>query len=110
MSLLDLSSGRTIHLMPNTLVGTGRYRRSSKYHDKSVDTFHVTDNGYIITASSGSKFVKIWKIENYLEDVTKTDVTELQILRDHSDYWSIVGIQKDTIFSTSGDGNIYLHR
>lgn len=110
MSFLDLSSGRTLHLMPNTLVGTGRYRRSSKYHDKSVDTFHVTDNGYMITASSGSKFVKIWKIENYLEDVTKTDVTELQILRDHSDYLSIVGVQKDTIFSTSGDGNIYLHR
>jgi len=110
ISFLDLSSGQTIHLMPNTLVGTGRYRRSSKYHDKSVDTFHVTDNGYIITASSGSKFVKIWKIENYLDDVKKTDVTELQILRDHSDYLSRVTVQKDTIFSTSGDGNIYLHR
>eukprot|EP00092_Neocalanus_flemingeri_P075476 GFUD01093493.1.p1 GENE.GFUD01093493.1~~GFUD01093493.1.p1 ORF type:complete len:511 (+),score=129.28 GFUD01093493.1:81-1613(+) len=110
MSLLDLGSGRTIHLMPNTLVGTGRYRRSSKYHDKSVDTFHVSDNGYIITASSGSKFVKIWKIENYEEDVTKTDVTELQILRDHTDYLSVIGVQKDTIFSTSGDGTIYLHR
>jgi len=24
MSLLDLSSGESIHLMPNTLVGTGR--------------------------------------------------------------------------------------
>jgi len=110
LSLLDLSSGQTIHLMPNTLVGTGRYRRSSKYHDKSVDTFHVTDNGYMITASSGSKFVKIWKIENYQEDVKKTDVTELQILRDHSDYLSVISVQKDTIFSTSGDGNIYLHR
>ena len=110
MSLLDLATGRTIHLMPNTLVGTGRYRRSSKYHDKSVDTFHVSENGYIITASSGSKFVKIWKIENYEENVNKTDVTELQILRDHSDYLSVISVQKDTIFSSSGDGNIYLHR
>ena len=110
MSLLDLATGRTIHLMPNTLVGTGRYRRSSKYHDKSVDTFHVSENGYIITASSGSKFVKIWKIENYEENVNKTDVTELQILRDHSDYLSVITVQKDTIFSSSGDGNIYLHR
>jgi len=110
LSLLDLNTGTTLHLMPNTLVGTGRYRRSSKYHDKSVDTFHVTDNGYIITASSGSKFVKIWKIENYSDDINKTDVTELQILREHTDYLSVVKVQKDTIFSTSGDGNIYLHR
>jgi hypothetical protein len=54
-------------MMPNTLVtslnlhdlppkvGTGRYRRGSKYHDKSVDTLHVSDNGYIVTASLGSK-------------------------------------------------------
>jgi len=110
MSLLDLGTGLTIHLMPNTLVGTGRYRRSSKYHDKSVDTFHVSDNGYMITASSGSKFVKIWKIENYEENAEKTDVTELQILRDHTDYLSVISVQKDTIFSSSGDGNIFLHR
>jgi len=110
MSLLDLGTGRTIHLMPNTLVGTGRYRRSSKYHDKSVDTFHVSDNGYIITASSGSKFVKIWKVENYEKNVDKTDVTELQILREHTDYLSVISVQKDTIISTSGDGNIFLHR
>jgi len=77
---------------------------------KVLTPFFVTDNGYIITASSGSKFVKIWKIENYQEDVKKTDVTELQILRDHSDYLSVISVQKDTIFSTSGDGNIYLHR
>merc|ERR1719228_2200576 len=110
MSLLDLGTGRTIHLMPNTLVGTGRYRRSSKYDDKSVDTFHVSENGYLITASSGSKFVKIWKIENYEENVEKTDVTELQILRDHTDYLSVFSVQKDTIFSSSGDGSIFLHR
>ena len=63
MSLLDVSTGDSLHLMPNILVGTGRYRRSSKYHDKSVDNFHVTDNNYMVTASSGSKFVKIWKID-----------------------------------------------
>lgn len=71
LSLLDLSQGSTIHLMPNTLVclrllsfpdallpqvGTGRYRRGSKYHDKSVDTIHCSDNGYIVTASTGSKY------------------------------------------------------
>ena len=75
-----------------------------------VDTFHVSDNGYIITASSGSKFVKIWKVENYEKNVDKTDVTELQILREHTDYLSVISVQKDTIISTSGDGNIFLHR
>ena len=39
-----------------------RYRRSSKYHDKNVDYFAVTENGYFVTASSGSKFVKVWKV------------------------------------------------
>ena len=33
-----------------------RYRRSGKYHDKSVNALHVSDNGYIITASLGSKY------------------------------------------------------
>ena len=92
MSLLDVSTGDSLHLMPNILVGTGRYRRSSKYHDKSVDNFHVTDNNYMVTASSGSKFVKIWKIENHEVDLDKTDVAELQILRDHSDYLSVVKV------------------
>lgn len=109
MSLLDMSTGDTIHLMPNILVGTGRYRRSSKYHDKSVDTFHVTDNNYMVTASSGSQFVKIWKIEGFEEKAQKMDVTELQILRDHTDYLSVIKVHNDTVVSSCGDGLIYLH-
>ena len=42
-----------IHLLPNILIGTGKYCRSCKYHDKAVDTAHLTDNGYLITASAG---------------------------------------------------------
>ena len=45
-------------------VGTGRYRRSHKYHDKNVDKVWVSDNGYMVTVSTGSKFVKIWKVGN----------------------------------------------
>ena len=30
LSLLDIELGKTLHLMPNTLVGTGRYRRSCR--------------------------------------------------------------------------------
>ena len=43
-------------------VGTGRYRRSHKYHDKNVDKIWVSDNGYLVSVSTGSKFVKIWKV------------------------------------------------
>ena len=43
-------------------VGTGRFRRSHKYHDKNVDRVWVADNGYMVTGSTGSKFVKIWKV------------------------------------------------
>ena len=65
MSLLSVSGeAPALHLMPNIQVGTGRYRRSHKYHDKNVDKVWVADNGYMLTASTGSKFVKIWKVMN----------------------------------------------
>jgi len=124
-----------IHLLPNILIGTGKYCRSCKYHDKAVDTSHLTDNGYLITASAGSKYVKIWKInvptidengsdmqkENSLDseglkddqvfkyDLEKTEVRELQILRDHSDYLSILCVYGDSIYSSCSDGHIYSH-
>ena len=52
------------HTKGNALlqVGTGRFRRSHKYHDKNVDRVWVADNGYMVTGSTGSKFVKIWKV------------------------------------------------
>jgi len=109
LSVLDVTQcNPALHLMPNTLVGTGRYRRSSKYHDKSVDTMYVSDNGFIVTASCGSKFVKIWKV-SCNENIEKTDVTELQILRDHTDYLSVMKVDGDSVISASGDGNIYIH-
>jgi len=110
LSLLDLSEGSTLHLMPNTLVGTGRYRRGSKYHDKKVDTLHCSDNGYIVSGSLGSKYVKIWKVRCEEGVIAKTDVTELQILREHTDYLSVMRVEGDSIISASGDGNIFLHQ
>ena len=65
----------------------------------------------MVTVSTGSKFVKVWKVEHDKEGrLEKTDVTELQILREHSDYLSVIAVHKDTVFSASGDQNIYLHR
>ena len=71
MSLLSMSGeAPALHLMPNIQVGTGRYRRSHKYHDKNVDKVWVADNGYMVTVSTGSKFVKIWKVrEEEIESI-----------------------------------------
>jgi len=110
MSLLDIEDETTLHLMPNVQVGTGRFRRSHKYHDKNVDSVWVSENGYMVTVSTGSKYVKIWKIEHTEGKLEKTDVTEMQILREHSDYLSVIAVHKDTVFSASGDQNIWLHR
>ena len=49
-------------------------------------------------------------MEHTEDKLDKTDVTELQILREHTDYLSVISVHKDTIFSASGDENIYLHR
>ena len=106
------------HLLPNILIGTGKYCRSSKYHDKSVDTVFLTDNGYLVTGSEGSKYLKIWKIKTPLEygyneddesleyDVESTEVRELQILRDHSDYLTVVKVFGNTIYSSCSDGEV----
>ena len=59
-----------------------------------MDTFHVTANSYLVTASSGSRYVKVWKVEDTDKGVAKTDVTELQILRDHGDYLSVIKVPK----------------
>jgi len=46
---------------------------------------------YLITGSTGSKFVKIWKISQG-DDLESTEVKELQILRDHSDFLTIIKV------------------
>ena len=42
-------------------------------------------------------------------DLEKTEVRELQILRDHSDYLSILCVYGDSIYSSCSDGHIYSH-
>ena len=37
-----------------------------------------------------ARFVKIWKVDTESGLVSKTDVTELQILREHKDYLSVI--------------------
>jgi len=121
LSYLDLETLQVLHLLPNILIGTGKYCRSSKYHDKAVDNAFLTDNGYLITVSAGSKFLKIWKIKTFLEygyteedelpefDLESTEVRELQILRDHTDYLTCIKVFGNTIYSSCSDGEIYMH-
>ena len=42
-------------------------------------------------------------------DLEKTDVRELQILRDYSDYLSIFRVFGGSIYSSCSDGHIYNH-
>ncbi len=118
LSYLDLETLQVLHLLPNILIGTGKYCRSSKYHDKAVDNAFLTDNGYLISGSAGSKFLKIWKIKTPLEygyteedgcpeyDLEATEVRELQILRDHTDYLTCIKVFGNTIYSSCSDGEV----
>ncbi len=77
-----------------------------------MDVLHVTGNGFIVTASQGSKFVKIWRLERKDRDpdeYEKTEVTELQILREHTDYLTTFRVHDDTIYSSCVDGRILFH-
>ena len=44
------------------------------------------------------RFVKIWKVNTESGIVSKTDVTELQILREHTDYLSVSIIISDMLY------------
>lgn len=64
----------------NTLIGTGKYMRYSKYHDKNVDNFMFVDNGILISIQLREvNSSRSGRWENYDDNIMKTDVTELQI-------------------------------
>ncbi len=103
----------TTHLLPNILVSAGRHVRSSKYHDSAVDSLHACpDSNYLVTASTGSRFVKVWRLDRAeRDDVLTTEVTELQMLREHSGYLTAVAAGGDTLVSAASDGGrVLLHK
>ena len=68
----------------------------------------------MVTASEGSKYVKVWKIDIPMNGASKphiegTEVRELQLLRDHTDYLSTFCVYSDTIYSSCSDGKVYAH-
>ncbi len=112
-------------------MGTGRYCRSSKYHDKAVDAVHPTGNGYLVTASTGSRFIKVWRLNKRgrrsgvegeeslsFDPVSSADVTELQILREHPKYLTAfcaggggdeAGSPSTLVSASSEGGRVLLH-
>ena len=40
----------------------------------------VSDNGYLITASTGSRFIKIWKVELTPDRIDKTEVNTISYI------------------------------
>ena len=84
---------------------------------KLLCPFNGYDNiiRYLVTASEGSKYVKVWKIDipangvSTKPNVEGTEVRELQLLRDHTDYLSTFCVYSDTIYSSCSDGKVYAH-
>ena len=50
-----------------------------------------------------SRFVKVWRVEAWEEDVRQTEVTEIDTLRDHTDYINAAVIRDNCLYSSSGE-------
>ena len=49
-----------------------------------------------------SRFVKVWRVEAWEEDVRQTEVTEVDTLREHTDYINAAVIRDNCLYSSSG--------
>ena len=55
---------------------------------------------------SDDKFVKLWRIEAWEENVKLTEVTEIDTIREHCDYINSIVIRNNFLYSSSGDINV----
>ena len=62
----------------------------------------------MIVRKKHPRFVKIWKVNTESGIVSKTDVTELQILREHKDYLSVSMIKSSSYLHQSSDKNYHI--
>ena len=109
VSFLNLESGSCTHLVPSLRLGMDKYRRALKFHDGSVDALVFIPEERLIVTGSDDKFVRLWRIENWEEDVKQTEITEIDTIREHSDYINGVVIRDNIMFSSSGDINVIIH-
>ena len=109
VSFLNLESGSCTHLVPSLRLGMDKYRRALKFHDGSVDALVFIPEERLIVTGSDDKFVRLWRIENWQEDVKQTEITEIDTVREHSDYINGVVIRDNIMYSSSGDINVIIH-
>ena len=63
----------------------------------------------LLVTGSDDRFVKLWRLEHWEENTKLTEVTEIDTIRDHSDYINSIVIRDNYLYSSSGDINVMIH-
>ena len=53
--------------------------------------------------------MRLWRLDHWTENVRLAEVTEIDTIRDHSEYINNVVVRNNVIFSSSGDVNVFIH-